>query len=167
MPTIITIYDDIIDGVEGNTDTVEIISIETQSPDPDGMHTCERSDEDHYHQFHKPTVQSEYKYQLRELVDSIAPYGDTGTAYFSAEILEASIAMLEEKPTTKYVHQFLTSNGEWDTVTNDDGTPSTFDTHAEAEADMQVFHAEVAEAVMRGDMDDLNRNEWRVAELEG
>ena len=69
--------------------------------------------------------------------------------------------------TPKYVHQFLTSNGDWDTATNDDGTPSTFDTQAEAEAEMQVFHAEVAEAVMRGDMDDLNRNEWRVAELEG
>ena len=166
MPTIITIYDDIIEGVEGNTDTVEIISIETQSPDPDGMHTCERSEEDHYHQFHKPTVQSEYKYQLRELVDSIAPYGDTGTAYFSAEILEASIRMLEEKPTPKYVHQFLTPTG-WDTSTNDDGTPSTFDTEAEAEAELEIFHNEVAAAVSRGDMDDHNRADWRVAELEG
>ena len=111
MPTIITIYDDIIDGVEGNTDTVEIISIETQSPDPDGMHTCERSDEDHYHQFHKPTVQSEYKYQLRELVDSIAPYGDTGTAYYDPEVLETSRALLTEPESPKWVHQFLTSNG--------------------------------------------------------
>ena len=111
--------------------------------------------------------ESEYKYQLRELVDSIAPYGDTGTAYFSAEILEASIAMLEEKPTTKYVHQFLTSNGEWDTVVNDDGTPSTFDTQAEADADMEVFHSFATGAVSRGDMDDHNRADWRVAELEG
>jgi len=69
--------------------------------------------------------------------------------------------------TPKYVHQFLTSNGDWDTVTNDDGTPSTFDTHAEAEADMQVFHSEVAGAVERGDMDDHNTADWRVAELEG
>ena len=73
----------------------------------------------------------------------------------------------QDPESRKYVHQFLTSNGEWDTVTNDDGTPSTFDTHAEAEADMQVFHAEVAGAVERGDMDDHNTADWRVAELEG
>ena len=114
--------------------------------------------------------ESEYKYQLRELVESIAPYGDTGTqthrAYFSAEILEASIRMLEEKPTPKYVHQFLTPTG-WDTSTNDDGTPSTFDTQAEAAAELEIFHDEVAAAVSRGDMDDHNRADWRVAELEG
>ena len=50
----------------------------------------------------------------------------------------------------KYVHQFLTSNGEWDTVVNDDGTPATFDTQAEADADMEAFH----------------RSDWRVVKLE-
>ena len=68
---------------------------------------------------------------------------------------------------TKYVHQDLTSNGDWDTATNDDGTPSTFDTQAEAEADMQVFHLEGAGAVERGDMDDHNTADWRVQKLEG
>ena len=69
--------------------------------------------------------------------------------------------------TPKYVHQFLTSNGEWDTVENDDGTPSTFDTQAEAQDDLELFHSNAAEAVMRGEMDDVNRSVWRVAELEG
>ena len=168
MPTVITIFDDIIDGVKGHTDTVEIISVDTGGGiDLDRLHRCDAIEEEHVHQTFPALDESEYKYQLRELVESLAIYGNTGTAYYSPEILEASIAMLEEKPTTKYVHQFLTSNGEWDTVTNDDGTPSTFDTHAEAEADMQVFHSEVAGAVERGDMDDHNTADWRVAELEG
>ena len=68
--------------------------------------------------------------------------------------------------TTKYVHQFLTCNGEWDTAVNDDGTPSTFDTQAEADADMKVFFSEIEAAVVRGDMDDHDRADWRVAELE-
>jgi hypothetical protein len=67
--------------------------------------------------------------------------------------------------TTKYVHQFRTVNG-WDTVTNDDGTPSTFDTQAEADADMEIFFSEIEAAVARGDMDDHSRADWRVAELE-
>ena len=66
----------------------------------------------------------------------------------------------------KYVHQFLTSNGEWDTVVNDDGTPSTFDTKAEADADMKIFFSEIEAAVARGDMSDHDRADWRVAELE-
>jgi hypothetical protein len=65
----------------------------------------------------------------------------------------------------KYVHQFRTVNG-WDTVTNDDGTPSTFDTQAEADADMEIFFSEIEAAVARGDMDDHSRPDWRVAELE-
>ncbi len=66
----------------------------------------------------------------------------------------------------KYVHQFLTSNGEWDTVMNDNGTPSTFDTQAEADADMEIFFSEIEAAVARGDMDDHDRADWRVVELE-
>ena len=66
----------------------------------------------------------------------------------------------------KYVHQFLTSNGEWDTVMNDNGTPSTFDTKAEADADMKIFFSEIEAAVARGDMDDHDRADWRVVELE-
>ena len=66
----------------------------------------------------------------------------------------------------KYVHQFLTSNGEWDTVMNDNGTPSTFDTKAEADADMKIFFSEIEAAVARGDMSDHDRADWRVAELE-
>lgn len=69
-------------------------------------------------------------------------------------------------PSLKWVHQFLTPTG-WDTSTDDDGTPSTFDTEAEAEAELEIFHDEVAAAVSRGDMDDHNRADWRVAELEG
>ena len=67
--------------------------------------------------------------------------------------------------TTKYVHQFRTVSG-WDTVTNDDGTPSTFDTQAEADADMEIFFSEIEAAVARGDMDDHDRADCRVAELE-
>ena len=66
----------------------------------------------------------------------------------------------------KYVHQFLTNNGEWDTVMNDNGTPSTFDTKAEADADMKIFFSEIEAAVARGDMSDHSRADWRVAELE-
>ncbi len=68
-------------------------------------------------------------------------------------------------PTTKYVHQFRTVNG-WDTVTNDDGTPSTFDTYDAAMDDMGIFFLEAREAAVRGDMDAINRADWRVAELE-
>ena len=64
--------------------------------------------------------------------------------------------------TTKYVHQFRTISG-WDTVTNDDGTPSTFDTQAEADADMKIFFSEIEAA---GDMNDHSRADWRVVELE-
>ena len=66
----------------------------------------------------------------------------------------------------KYVHQFLTNNGEWDTVMNDNGTPSTFDTKAEADADMKIFFSEIEAAVARGDMSDHARADWRVVELE-
>jgi hypothetical protein len=85
------------------------------------------------------------------------------------DISEPFEALVNRIPlaTPKYVHQFLTSNGEWDTVVNDDGTPSTFDTQAEADADMEVFHSFATGAVSRGDMDDHNRADWRVAELEG
>ena len=65
----------------------------------------------------------------------------------------------------KFVHQFRTVSG-WDTATNDDGTPSTFDTQAEADADMKVFFSEIEYAVARGDMSDHSRADWRVAELE-
>ena len=69
-------------------------------------------------------------------------------------------------PTTKYVHQFRTFSG-WDTVSEDDDvTPVTWDTQAEADADMKVFFSEIEYAVARGDMDDHDRADWRVAELE-
>ena len=65
----------------------------------------------------------------------------------------------------KYVHQFRTFSG-WDTVTNDDGTPSTFDTYDAAMDDMGMFFLEAGEAAVRGDMDAINRADWRVSELE-
>jgi hypothetical protein len=69
-------------------------------------------------------------------------------------------------PTTKYVHQFRTFSG-WDTVSEDDDvTPVTWDTQAEADADMKVFFSEIEYAVARGDMSDHSRADWRVAELE-
>jgi hypothetical protein len=75
--------------------------------------------------------------------------------------------LLDRSDPPKYVHQFLTSNGEWDTVENDDGTPSTFDTQAEAEAEMDTFYSEIEAAVERGDMtDDHDRADWRVSKLE-
>ena len=67
--------------------------------------------------------------------------------------------------TTKYVHQFCTVNG-WDTVTNDNGTPSTFDTQAEADVEMVTFFQEIEAAVARGNMSDHSRADWRVVELE-
>jgi len=67
----------------------------------------------------------------------------------------------------KYVHQFLTCNGEWDTVTEDDDvSPVTWDTQAEADADMEIFFSEVEYAVAKGHMSDHSRADWRVAELE-
>ena len=82
------------------------------------------------------------------------------------EQLRLEIAEHALLDTPKYVHQFLTSNGEWDTVTNDDGTPSTFDTYDAAMDDMGMFFLEAGEAAVRGDMDAINRADWRVSELE-
>ena len=126
MPTVITIWDDIIHSVEGNTDTVEIISVDTGGGiNFDRLHKCDAIEEEHTHEIFSPPT------------------------------------------TTKYVHQFLTSNGEWDTVMNDDGTsPSTFDTYDAAIHDMCVFFLEAGEAAVRGDMDAINRADWRVSELE-
>ena len=69
-------------------------------------------------------------------------------------------------PTTKYVHQFRTVSG-WETVSEDnDVTPVTWDTQAEADADMKIFFSEIEAAVARGDMSDHRRADWRVVELE-
>ena len=68
--------------------------------------------------------------------------------------------------TPKYVHQFRTFSG-WDTVTEDDDvTPVTWDTQAEADAEMDTFFGEIEAAVARGDMSEHDRADWRVSELE-
>ena len=68
--------------------------------------------------------------------------------------------------TTKYVHQFRTFSG-WDTVNDDDDvSPVTWDTQAEADAEMDTFFQEIEAAVARGDMSDHSRADWRVVELE-
>ena len=104
--------------------------------------------------------------QIYEILDGKEWDSDT-TAAIAGTLAASGRIVREPAPEpTKYVHQFLTPTG-WDTSTNDDGTPSTFDTQAEAEAELEIFHDEVAAAVSRGDMDDHNRADWRVAELEG
>ena len=125
MPTVITIWDDIIQSVEGNTDTVEIISVDTGGGiNFDRLHKCDAIEEEHTHEIFSPPT------------------------------------------TTKYVHQFRTFSG-WDTVTEDDDvTPVTWDTQAEADAEMDTFFGEIEAAVARGDMSEHDRADWRVSELE-
>jgi len=126
MPTVITIWDDIIQSVEGNTDTVEIISVDTGGGiNFDRLHKCDAIEEEHTHEIFSPPT------------------------------------------TTKYVHQFLTSNGEWDTVTEDDDvTPVTWTDKAEADREMDEFFGAIEQAVARGDMSEHDRADWRVSELE-
>lgn len=62
-----------------------------------------------------------------------------------------------------YVHQYRTSNGEWATVTEDDGvTPCRWDSMMDAGIALEEFHNDVAAAVRRGDTLDHDRRNWRV-----
>ena len=83
------------------------------------------------------------------------------------EQLRLEIAEHALLDTPKYVHQFLTSNGEWDTVTEDDDvTPVTWTDKAEADREMDEFFGAIEQAVARGDMSEHDRADWRVSELE-
>jgi hypothetical protein len=85
---------------------------------------------------------------------------------FQVRGLAEAYAEQPVKMETKYVHQFRTVSG-WDTVTEDDDvTPVTWTDKAEADREMDTFFQEIEAAVARGDMNDHDRADWRVVELE-
>ena len=54
MTTVIKIRNSMVDSVEGNTDTVEIVEHDDFARDEDDLCRCEMMEEPHFHQTHEP-----------------------------------------------------------------------------------------------------------------
>ena len=101
------------------------------------------------------------------IVEELATEQEVSAENAEMIVNAVNAAFMSSTVNPKYVHQFLTSNGEWDTVTEDDDvTPVTWTDKAEADREMDEFFGAIEQAVARGDMSEHDRADWRVSELE-
>jgi hypothetical protein len=65
-----------------------------------------------------------------------------------------------------YQQQMLMSNGDWDPIGWEDDFLINFPTKEQAESDLEDFFVDMEDAVLRGDIEDFSRSDYRVMEVE-
>lgn len=78
---------------------------------------------------------------------------------------QQTISCVSLKP-KRYAVETCFFGDHWENCWSVDGAPSTFTTRAEAEAELEAYLAEVADAVASGDMlDGYDREDFRIVEV--